>query len=76
VAQVTIYMDDETLSRMRAAAKEAGLSMSAWLAKLVRERTRRDWPDEIAELAGAWTDLPTAEVLREAQGSDLDRESL
>jgi hypothetical protein len=75
VGQVTLYMDDETLARMREAAESAGLSMSAWLSQLVRERTRRDWPSEVAALAGAWRDLPTAEEVRATSGRDTDRES-
>lgn len=77
MAQVTIYMDDETASRMRASAKAAGVSMSAWLCRLVRERTRASWPEEVAALAGAWSDdLPSAEELRASAGVDLPRESL
>lgn len=75
MAQVTIYMDDDTLARMRAAAEQAGLSMSAWLARLVRDRTRADWPPEVAALAGAWSDLPLAEEIRATQAEDLPRES-
>ena len=77
MAQVTIYMDDETAARMRASAKAAGVSMSAWLARIVRERTRTSWPQEIAELAGTWADdFPSAEELRAAQAVDVPRESL
>ncbi len=76
MAQVTLYMDEDTLGRMRAAASAAGLSMSAWLAQLVRERTRTEWPREVADLAGAWRDLPIAEDLRAAAGSDIARETL
>ena len=76
MAQVTLYMDDETMARMRAAAEAAGLSMSAWLAQLVKERTRTEWPREVAALAGAWRDLPGAEELREAQPEDATRETL
>lgn len=76
MGQVTLYMDDDTLGRMRAAAEAAGLSMSAWLAQLVRERTRTEWPREVADLAGAWRDLPTAEELRAPRVDDLPREAL
>jgi hypothetical protein len=76
MAQVTLYMDDDTMVRMRAAAEAAGLSMSAWLAQLVRERTRTEWPREVAALAGAWRDLPNAEELRGGQATDLPRETL
>ncbi|MCB9698686.1 MAG: CopG family transcriptional regulator [Alphaproteobacteria bacterium] len=76
MAQVTLYMDDDTMARMRAAAEAAGISMSAWVARLVRERTRTEWPPEVAALAGAWRDLPTAEEIREAQQADITREVL
>jgi len=76
MAQVTIYLEDELLTRTRAAAEAAGLSVSAWLARLVRERTRSDWPEDVAALAGAWRDLPLAEELRATQGEDTPREAL
>ncbi len=76
MGRVTLYMDDDTLARMRSAALASGLSMSAWLAQLVRERTRQAWPAEVAALAGAWTDLPSAEALRAGSGHDVPREAL
>ncbi len=76
MAQVTIYMDDDTMARMRAAAEAAGQSMSAWLAQLVQERTRTEWPREVAALAGAWRDLPNAQELRAGQPEDVVREML
>lgn len=75
MAQVTIYMDDETVARMRQAARDAGLSMSAWLAALVRERTATSWPAEVASLAGAWPDLPEADELRVLLAADAPRET-
>lgn len=76
MAQVTLYLDDETARRARRAAKAAGLSQSRWLAELVRERTAREWPVEVRELAGTWGDFPEAEELRRSQGRDLEREEL
>jgi hypothetical protein len=76
MAQVTLYMDDDTMAKVRAAAKAAGMSMSAWVTQLVRDRTRSEWPDDVAELAGAWPDLPTAEELRSSQESDVTRETM
>lgn len=74
MAQVTLYMDEDTLARVRSAAEAAGVSVSAWVSELVRERTRTEWPPGVAELAGAWPDLPLAEELRERQGQDSPRE--
>jgi len=77
MAQVTIYLDDETAARMRDSAKTSGLSMSAWLARLIRQKTAASWPDEVRALAGAWADddFPSAEQLRAPLGSDLPREA-
>jgi hypothetical protein len=76
MGQVTLYMDDDTLARVRSAAEAAGVSVSAWLVHLARERTRTDWPMEVRSLAGVWRDLPSAEELREAQPADVPRETL
>ena len=76
MGQVTLYMDEDTLGRMRAAAEAAGMSMSAWLAQLVRERTRTEWPRDVAALAGAWRCMPSAEELRDDEPADTARETL
>jgi hypothetical protein len=74
MGQVTLYLDAETEGRMKEAAKAAGVSQSRWLADLIRERTATEWPAPIAALAGAWSDLPTAEEIREGMGEDIPRE--
>jgi len=76
MGQVTLYMDDDTLGRMRAEAEAEGLSMSAWLARLVQARLGTEWPREVVELAGAWPDLPLAEELRHGAAADVAREAL
>lgn len=75
MAQVTLYVDDETLRRGKQAAKSAGMSMSAWVSELIRQRTRQKWPDELRELAGAWPDFPCVEEIR-AGPTDTPREEL
>lgn len=76
MAQVTIYLDDDTARRMREAARASGLSMSAWLARLVREQTRSTWPEEVSALAGSWQDAPDPQELRSVSAEDLPREPL
>lgn len=58
--QVTIYLDDDTEARLRAAAQAEGVPVSRWIARLVQERTRREWPPAVRALAGAWPDYPEA----------------
>jgi hypothetical protein len=74
MSQVTLYLDDDTHTRMRLAAQAAGLSTSRWLAELIRKHTRDEWPAAVLQLAGAWADAPTAEELRATEGVDVPRE--
>ncbi|MEZ5477756.1 MAG: hypothetical protein R3E95_09820 [Thiolinea sp.] len=64
MGQMTIYLDDELIQRVKQTANAANLSQSQWIARLIRERTRSSWPENIRELAGSWQDFPEAEVLR------------
>ena len=76
MGQVTIYLDKETAEKMRAFVEAKRISQSKWIAELIRERLRTEWPESIIELAGAWEDLPTAEALRKEMGEDVPREAL
>ncbi|NKI36183.1 CopG family transcriptional regulator [Wenzhouxiangella sp. XN79A] len=76
MAQITIYLDPENERRLREAAADAGLSVSRWVAELIEERTRTQWPSVVRELAGAWQDFPDLEDLRDQEGKDLEREPL
>ena len=76
MAQVTLYLDENTAEQMRRAAKASGLSQSRWLAELVRQASARDWPMAVRELAGAWKDFPSAEAIRRRAGRDAKREKL
>jgi hypothetical protein len=76
MAQVTIYLDDETEQKARVAARSKGVSLSKWIADRVRQGALSDWPDHIRELAGAWSDLPSAEQLRKLKRRDAKRARL
>ena len=39
-----------------------------------REKTADSWPENINNLAGAWSDLPTAEEIRKDMGRDVKRD--
>ena len=72
--QLTIYLDAETVAKVRAAARSAGLSQSRWVADLIRRHASAQWPDTIRRLAGAWPDFPDAGTLRATLGKDAPRE--
>jgi hypothetical protein len=76
MGQVTIYIDSETEKKMLNIVKKSGVSKSKWITDLIKDKTARTWPDHIFDLAGAWKDLPTAEVIRIGMAQDAKREPL
>ncbi len=70
MGQVTIYLDPETEKKMRAVVKSTRLSQSKWIANLIEEKIRNDWPQSVIKLAGAWKDFPTVEEIRQTQGTE------
>jgi hypothetical protein len=73
MAQVTIYLDDASQRRAKAAARKDGVSVSRWIADLIQSRTRTEWPAEVRELAGAWPDFPDLREIRPARSKDRSR---
>lgn len=76
MAQINLYLDEDTARKLKAVAKASGLSQSKWVAKVIREQVSDEWPPQIAALAGAWSDIPDAEDLRQGLGQDALREPL
>ena len=75
MAQVTIYLEDDVVNKMKIAAKESSISQSKWVSNLIRNRVSSQWPDSVKALAGSWVDMPDAETIREGFGQDASRES-
>jgi hypothetical protein len=73
MGQVTIYLDDETEKTVRAAAASDGVSMSKWIAQRIEKDARTEWPALVRKLAGAWSDLPSAEQIRRPSSKDVAR---
>ena len=76
MGQVTIYLDEETEGKMRAAAKAMRMSKSKWVAKIIQEKISDVWPDSVKKLGGAWKDFPTVEEIRKSIGKDVKRRGL
>jgi hypothetical protein len=74
MAQVMMYLDEETEQVMRKAAERAGLPYSRWVAGLIRAAARQTWPKDFLELAGSLPDAPVAEEIRATDAPDLQRE--
>jgi len=76
MGQVTLYLDTKTETKMKVAAKAAGISLSRWVADLIRAQTADEWPASVANLAGAWSEMPSLDEIRSSEGEDIERESL
>ena len=76
MGQVTIYLDSETEKKLNNLVEKKGISKSKWIAGLIREKTSMVWPENVVRLAGAWSDLPSAEEIRNAMGQNTKREPL
>ena len=76
MGQVTIYLDSETEKKLENIVEKKGISKSRWIANLIKEKTSTAWPENIIQLAGAWSDLPSSEKIRRSMGTDAERESL
>ena len=76
MGQVTIYLDDNIEEKMRSAAKSMHLSQSKWIASLIEEKINDEWPASFKNLAGAWSDMPTLEEIRNMEINDVEREKI
>ncbi len=75
MAQITLYIDDATQARLRAAALSRQVSQSQFVADSVRRATDETWPEEVLALAGAVPDFPQAQALRFLAAEDAARVS-
>ena len=71
MGQVTIYLDRELETKVQQITKSMHISKSKWVANLIKEKIADEWPESVKNLAGAWTDLPSAEEIREGLGEDI-----
>jgi len=76
MGQVTIYLDRKAERKARAAARAQGVSLSKWVGERIHRAVPTEWPEAVRQLAGAWTDLPSAGRIRKAQGRDAKRQRL
>lgn len=76
MGQVTVYLDDATEEKARAAARAAGVPLSKWVAARIQLRAGAEWPEAVRALAGAWPDLRTAGQIRKSKAKDIARERM
>jgi len=76
MAQLTVYIDDETFEKVERSARMAHISISRWVREKLSEIVATEWPDGFFDLFGS---LAEGDLDRPAQPSvntDLPRESL
>ena len=56
MAQITIYMDEETLGKIETAARKDHDSVSRWVKKRLINVLESGWPKDYFELFGAMND--------------------
>ena len=76
MATLTLDLDPETIRLLQEAADESGISLEAWLERLIHTRASGKWPASVVALAGAWGDMPSAEEIRASEVPDLPREPI
>ena len=71
MAQLALYLDDETMKHLDEAAQRVGLSRSAWVREAIHRQFRNRLPEDFFERLGAWQDSRTPEeILRDIRAGE------
>ena len=54
MAQLHFYIPDQLAEKVKIKAEHSHLSVSKYLATLVKKEVANDWPDDYFELFGSW----------------------
>lgn len=73
MAQLHCYVPDEIAEKLQQKAKQAHVSVSRYLARLVKNEIGSGWPDNYFELFGSWDGAP---LERPDQGTYEQRQEL
>jgi len=77
MGQVTIYLEKEIENKMKGAAKSSHISVSKWIANIIKEKISTEWPQDVVSLAGSWKDeFPSLQEIRSTEVIDSNRETL
>lgn len=76
MGRVTIYLDEYTEKRAKKAARSKGVSLSKWIASVLRPKAVTAWPKEVLDLEGPWPDFPEIHELRRGALPDAQRDDL
>ncbi|SFQ99040.1 toxin-antitoxin system, antitoxin component [Desulfoscipio geothermicus] len=74
--QLSLYIDDETLSKIETAAKINQISISKWVSERLKESLANSWPENYASLFGSVDDDSFVVEKRNSFFDDSKREEL
>ena len=74
--QISLYIDEETLERVKNAAARRHTSISKWVTELIRARVQPEYPPDYEQLFGSVQDESFTEPEDFPFYSDSPRESL
>ena len=65
MAQLALYLDEDTAKRVDDAARKEGLSRSAWVRSMIKKQLEDRLPESFFETLGTWEDaqLEPEEIL-------------
>jgi hypothetical protein len=76
MAQLTIYLDEKTLRKVRNAAKLGQLSVSQWARKKLISAIEKDWPEDYFSVFGSLKDTDIDRPPQPAWNTHTDQERL
>jgi hypothetical protein len=76
MAQLTIYIDDETLAKVEKAARKEKESISAWVKKRLSGALVSEWPKGFFDLCGSLKDTDFSRPPQPDWSLDRKREEL
>jgi hypothetical protein len=76
MAQLTLYIDDNTRSRIERAAKEANVSVSRWVKDRLVKALDSEWPAAYSELFGSLSEDDIRRPTALPETHDHPREAL
>ena len=76
MAQLTIYIDDETRKRIERAARRARSSVSQWVKDKITNALENDWPDGYFRLFGSLADADVERPAQPDERHDASRDDL
>jgi hypothetical protein len=76
MAQISLYLDGDTISQIEIGAKADHISKSKYVAKIIREHEANVWPEYFMNLYGSISDKTFAKPPELEFSDDLKRENL